>query len=459
MKISKILAVVVALGLAPPAAAQTGLTINGLGAGSAVGGTNIFPAYQGANPATGVTAAQMAAYVYGLMSGACTASGTGTVTCGGVVTSVTAGCGLTISPTTGAVVASASVTARNNTTTSDTLLGTDCGSTVTENNASAVAVGIAQAGTTGFLAGTYWTLKNKGAGLVTLTPTTSTIDGNASLTLKQNQSVDFYSDGTNYITLPGRPTNVACADLTNAGAGCTAATMTATAGGLVPTPPNNTTTFLRGDGTFATPAGGGGGGLSGILPYVSGGYYLPYPPAGATTANGLNNTVSYCRLWYFKGQATVDTLGASVGTSSAGTNFQMAIYALNAGTQLATGLPLAKTASISSAATAGIVGAVNSGTPIQLGSSTNAYTPYWFCIMADTTSAANFVDINGGTGIATDVASTSAATALFQSGNGFGAVQYTGQTYGTWADLTSATANRQGNGIAAIPIFHLSSVP
>lgn len=34
------------------------------------------------------------------------------------------------------------------------------------------------------------------------------------------------------------------------------ATMTATVGGLVPTPPNNTTTFLRGDGTFAAPVSG-----------------------------------------------------------------------------------------------------------------------------------------------------------------------------------------------------------
>jgi hypothetical protein len=34
-------------------------------------------------------------------------------------------------------------------------------------------------------------------------------------------------------------------------------TMTATVGGLVPTPPNNTTTFLRGDGTFAAPATSG----------------------------------------------------------------------------------------------------------------------------------------------------------------------------------------------------------
>lgn len=33
--------------------------------------------------------------------------------------------------------------------------------------------------------------------------------------------------------------------------------MSATVGGAVPTPPNNTTTFLRGDGTFATPSGGG----------------------------------------------------------------------------------------------------------------------------------------------------------------------------------------------------------
>lgn len=34
--------------------------------------------------------------------------------------------------------------------------------------------------------------------------------------------------------------------------------MSATVGGAVPTPPNNTTDFLRGDGTWATPAGGSG---------------------------------------------------------------------------------------------------------------------------------------------------------------------------------------------------------
>jgi hypothetical protein len=113
-------------------------------------------------------------------------------------------CGLGLTCTSG--VASSAVTQRNNTTTSDTLIASDAGTVVTENNASAVAVGIAQAGTTGFASGQYWTLKNKGAGTVTLTPTTSTIDGSATLTLSQNQSIDFYSDGTNYGTLPGRPT-------------------------------------------------------------------------------------------------------------------------------------------------------------------------------------------------------------------------------------------------------------
>lgn len=38
-------------------------------------------------------------------------------------------------------------------------------------------------------------------------------------------------------------------------AAASVATMSATVGGGVPTPPNNTSTFLRGDGTFATPAG------------------------------------------------------------------------------------------------------------------------------------------------------------------------------------------------------------
>lgn len=56
-------------------------------------------------------------------------------------------------------------------------------------------------------------------------------------------------------------------------------TMTATVGGLVPTPPNNTTTFLRGDATFATV-------VSGVTrnSQITAGAWSFTKPAGATRA-------------------------------------------------------------------------------------------------------------------------------------------------------------------------------
>jgi hypothetical protein len=122
---------------------------------------------------------------------------------GGAVSSVSGSCGVGVSPTTGATVVGASVSQRNNTATTDTIASGDCGSVVTENNASPVTVTLPVATASGFGTGFYNTLKNKGAGLVTLTPTTSTIDGKTSITLAQNQSLDYYSDGSNYWTLPG----------------------------------------------------------------------------------------------------------------------------------------------------------------------------------------------------------------------------------------------------------------
>lgn len=84
--------------------------------------------------------------------------------------------------------------------TSYTFLLTDRNKVVTFNNASAVAVTLPQANTAGF---TTWfaDVRNLGAGLVTITPTTSTIDGAATLTIPQGFSVRIYSDGTNYFTI------------------------------------------------------------------------------------------------------------------------------------------------------------------------------------------------------------------------------------------------------------------
>jgi hypothetical protein len=85
-----------------------------------------------------------------------------------------------------------------------TVLDGDRAKLVTLSNASAVAVTLPQAGaSSSFIAGWFADLQNRGAGTVTITPTTSTIDGAASLNLTQNQGVRVFSDGTNYFTQRG----------------------------------------------------------------------------------------------------------------------------------------------------------------------------------------------------------------------------------------------------------------
>lgn len=80
------------------------------------------------------------------------------------------------------------------------IASTDRGKLVTFSNASPVAVSIAQA-TGSFAAGWYTELININAGLVTVTATTSTIEGSATVTLKQWESVVLTSVGGNYVCL------------------------------------------------------------------------------------------------------------------------------------------------------------------------------------------------------------------------------------------------------------------
>ncbi len=74
----------------------------------------------------------------------------------------------------------------------------DAGKLLTFSNASSVAVSLSVATTTGFTSGYSFDVQNLGAGTVTITPTTSTINGVASLSLAQNQGCTITSDGTNY---------------------------------------------------------------------------------------------------------------------------------------------------------------------------------------------------------------------------------------------------------------------
>jgi hypothetical protein len=82
--------------------------------------------------------------------------------------------------------------------TSYTIVTGDLGKLLTLNNASAVAVTLAQAGSAGFASGWYLDIENLGAGAVTITPATSTINGAATFVLAKNQGIRINSDGTNW---------------------------------------------------------------------------------------------------------------------------------------------------------------------------------------------------------------------------------------------------------------------
>ena len=82
--------------------------------------------------------------------------------------------------------------------TSYAIASTDAGKLITASNASAQAYTLVQATTAGFTAGYSFDIQNKGAGTVTITPTTSTINGSATLVLTTNQGCTVTSDGANY---------------------------------------------------------------------------------------------------------------------------------------------------------------------------------------------------------------------------------------------------------------------
>jgi hypothetical protein len=84
-----------------------------------------------------------------------------------------------------------------------TVLTGDRGKHVTYSNASAIAVTQPQANSTTFASGWFHFAENIGAGEVTYTPTTSTINGAATLVLQTNQWALITSDGTNYRALRG----------------------------------------------------------------------------------------------------------------------------------------------------------------------------------------------------------------------------------------------------------------
>lgn len=119
---------------------------------------------------------------------------------GGLVSSTSAACSQTAITVTGTLSESGCLDAR--TTTTEAINDSDRGQLITASNSAAQAYSLAQAGAASqFVAGWCTSLKNKStaaAGVVTITPTTSTIDGGSSLKVYPGQGLRICSDGTNY---------------------------------------------------------------------------------------------------------------------------------------------------------------------------------------------------------------------------------------------------------------------
>lgn len=82
-----------------------------------------------------------------------------------------------------------------------TYLTGDRGKHVTHSNGSAIAGTLPQAGSAGFTNSWFAYVENISTGLLTITPTTSTINGAATLVLQNGQGALITSDGTNYRAL------------------------------------------------------------------------------------------------------------------------------------------------------------------------------------------------------------------------------------------------------------------
>lgn len=178
----------------------------------------------------------------GTINGIMAANGSGTTNV------VTMGACFTYSSST----LSGTYTINAQTGTSYTVVAGDACKLVTFSNGSAIAVTLPQA-TGSFAAGFAFDVQNKGVGSVTITPTTSTINGGATLVIATNQGCSIVSDGTNY--------QVASCTALGSGAGTVTSAGTSFTGGLISVAGSPVTT----SGTAALTVAGTSGGI----PYFS----------------------------------------------------------------------------------------------------------------------------------------------------------------------------------------------
>lgn len=265
---------------------------------------------------------------------------------GGGISQIDTSCGVSGGPitTTGTIQGAATPNAQ--TGTSYAIQNSDCGKLLTLSNSSPVAVSIAQAGGSGdFASGWFVTVINEGAGVATITPTTSTIDGAASLTLSQNQSVDLFSDGSNYFTARGRPGNLTGDCVTS---------------GLV-----STCNAPHPD-------------------YVANLHYSPVGMPTTATGNNPGQNTIHCTYGIIPKKVTISDLSLRIATLAAGGNVQLAIYQNSSGRP---GTKIVSTGSQSTASTGTFT--ISLGGNKQLGpGGADGGRSVWFCSNVDNNTVA-----------------------------------------------------------------------
>ena len=215
---------------------------------------------------------------YALVTGA----GTGTVS------SVGSGCGLSGGPITGSGTLAASEGSNPQSGGTYTFAGSDCGKIVTRTYSGAASDTLPQA-TGSFAAGWWMDVQNNGTGAETITPTTSTINGHATLVLQAGQGTHIVSDGTNYQAAAGSSSSAAGLPAGSQGQRLQIATNT-----------GNATTL-----TWSSPA-----------TLSAGDYNFSQQPGGSLSAGSNTITLAPCPLGV-SGSATNLQLYLSGGTGTA----------------------------------------------------------------------------------------------------------------------------------------------
>jgi hypothetical protein len=172
--------------------------------------------------------------------------------------------------------------------------------------------------------------------------------------------------------------------------------------------------------------------------YIASQWYNPYETGTVAAGSAPAAGSVRCVPFVLKSRVTMSDLGVRVTTLAAGGNVQVAIYANNPATMRPTGTVLANTASLSTAATGVVSGAISGGNV--------TFEPglYWACLNSDNSTAV-FQFSGTGSGICGNLIGAANLTTLTNSATAAMIGVSTPITYGTWSSMTGAIFTESTN--------------